>query len=270
MNNLQKRTVSGFFFVAIIIGAVLWSQWSFLLLFLLINILILNEFYTIVKADIQVVIKFYAIILGCLVFILPAIFKLEILSVKYYLIFIPLIPITFILELFLNKKCNFNNIGITLIGIIYICVPLSIMSYVAFNNGAYSYELILPLFIFTWINDIFAYLIGKFFGKRKLFERLSPLKTWEGFIGGMLVTILFAFPMDYFFNDISLLNWFILAIIVSISATLGDLVESMLKRNFNIKDSGAFLPGHGGFLDRFDALLFVIPFYSFFILFFTY
>ena len=110
-----------------------------------------------------------------------------------------------------------------------------------------------------WANDTGAYLFGMKFGKRKLFERHSPKKSWEGFFGGMFTSLIVAFVISHFFVELDTLVWAGMAILISSFGTLGDLVESMLKRSLDAKDSGSFLPGHGGFLDRFDGLLIAAP-----------
>ena len=223
MNNLLTRTITGAVFVIVIIGGVIWNQWSFLLLFLLINAFTLNEFYLIFKADIKPPIRYYSILLGSYIYLTPSLIFLDLLPAKCSFIIIPLIPVLFLLELFLNEQFSIKNVGFALLGIIYISLPFTILGYLATNPGSYSYKLILVLLIFTWINDIFAYLTGKFFGRRKLFTRLSPLKTWEGVFGGMLVTVLSSFAIGYFFKDFSQITWVVLSLIVSISATFGDL-----------------------------------------------
>jgi phosphatidate cytidylyltransferase len=127
------------------------------------------------------------------------------------------------------------------------------------------------MFLLIWTNDSFAFLTGKFFGKTKLFERISPKKTWEGTIGGGLLTILVAALLAFFYNDKQdLIFWIGAAIIVVPCSVLGDLLESLFKRNLNLKDSGTILPGHGGILDRFDAALFTVPFYFCWSLFYSY
>lgn len=111
-----------------------------------------------------------------------------------------------------------------------------------------------------WVNDSFAFLIGKNFGKRKLFPSVSPKKTIEGFIGGFVFSIVAAGVIYYFNRDLSLMNWLILAVITSVLGTIGDLIQSKFKRHANVKDSGTLIPGHGGFFDRLDSLLFAAPF----------
>jgi phosphatidate cytidylyltransferase len=116
------------------------------------------------------------------------------------------------------------------------------------------------LLLLTWMNDTGAYLVGSNFGRRMLFPRISPKKTWEGTIGGVVITFITAASFCAFSGELRLFDWMVLAAFVSVFGTLGDLVESMLKRSVGVKDSGNLLPGHGGVLDRFDAFIFVLPF----------
>jgi phosphatidate cytidylyltransferase len=127
-------------------------------------------------------------------------------------------------------------------------------------TDTYSYQIILGFFILLWTNDTGAYLSGKYFGKHKLFERISPKKTWEGSIGGGILTLAFAYVLSIYFTNLNITNWLIIGVLIAVFGGLGDLVESMLKRSLGIKDSGKLLPGHGGILDRFDGLLLSVPF----------
>jgi phosphatidate cytidylyltransferase len=145
------------------------------------------------------------------------------------------------------------------LGIIYIALPFSLLVPIAFLNGTYQGKLILGLFILMWTIDTGAYIFGKLFGKHKLFERVSPKKTWEGFIGGALVSIGGAFVMCHFIGILAIQHWITIALLMIIFGTLGDLIESMFKRSVGMKDSGKILPGHGGILDRFDSLILAIP-----------
>lgn len=166
-----------------------------------------------------------------------------------------------IIELFL-KESNPINVGLNLLGLKYIAFPISASFFIVYQNGEYHWQYLLALMIFMWINDAFAYAAGSLFGKHKLFPRISPGKTWEGFSGGLIGTILGSFLIYYYFPHPELhplKTYIILAIIATVAGTIGDLIESMFKRYLGIKDSGSVLPGHGGFLDRFDSLLLAIP-----------
>jgi phosphatidate cytidylyltransferase len=137
-------------------------------------------------------------------------------------------------------------------------------------ESGFQYELILGFFIILWANDTGAYLAGTAIGKNLLASKISPKKTWEGLIGGILVSLLTAFILSKFYESLNLLQWLCASIIISLPAIIGDLFESYLKRKANVKDSGNLLPGHGGFLDRFDALLFAAPVYYFYIRYFAF
>ncbi len=133
------------------------------------------------------------------------------------------------------------------------------LNHIVFLEGVFNGKILLGIFILIWASDSGAYVFGVTMGKNKLFERISPKKTWEGFIGGVVISQVAAFLLSRYFGDLGYLHWGIIAGIVAVFGTLGDLVESMIKRSVKIKDSGKILPGHGGILDRFDSLLFTIP-----------
>lgn len=169
--------------------------------------------------------------------------------------------LVFILELFQKRQAPGHFISSYLLGIFYISLPVCLLFWVASGPDAiYKPNRVFGLLWLVWTNDTLAYLVGSQIGKHKLFERISPKKTWEGTIGGVVGTILMAWGLSHYVTDFSPEQWLALGIVVSIFGTLGDLVESMLKRSAGIKDSGNLFPGHGGFLDRFDAFLFMLPF----------
>ncbi len=145
----------------------------------------------------------------------------------------------------------------------YVIMPFNLILYIPFFNNTNTFEplLVIGVFILVWMNDTGAYIIGKKFGKNKLLQRVSPNKTIEGLIGGIIATITAAIAISYLnFGELKLLNWLIIAVIVSIFGVIGDLIESKLKRDANVKDSSNLIPGHGGFLDRLDSIIFIIPF----------
>jgi phosphatidate cytidylyltransferase len=158
-----------------------------------------------------------------------------------------------------NHGKPFANMGATLAGLLYVSLPMSLLNQVAFNNGSFQPGRVFCLIFFVWAADTGAYFAGKTFGKHKLAPSISPGKTWEGWAGGAALTLATGWAAGYFLPDISLSHRLVAAGVVAVFGPLGDLAESMLKRSAGVKDSGTFLPGHGGLLDRFDAFLLVLP-----------
>ncbi len=183
------------------------------------------------------------------------------------LIFIPYlltILYLFIAELYLRQPNPINNWAYAMFSQLYIALPLSTISILAYYNGAFYFLLPLCVFVFLWCNDTGAYLVGSLCGRHKLFPRVSPNKSWEGSIGGALLVAVAAalvwhVEAPHHLSGLSLPQWLGLGLVVVVFGTWGDLVESLLKRTLGIKDSGNILPGHGGMLDRFDSALLAIP-----------
>jgi phosphatidate cytidylyltransferase len=280
--NLIQRIITGTIFIIVLVGCIMWNAWSMAGLFLLITILGLNEFYTLSeKAGAQPQ-KIYGLVCGGLLITIAFMQKAYPVSFLGFLI-LPLLFLPFFIELYRKKENPFANIGWTLLGIFYVALPFAILV-LAFTPGkilvttnadrgyipsawipAYDYRPLLTIFVLIWISDTMAYVCGRLFGKRKLWERISPKKTWEGFIGGFIFTVVAGGMIGnwilYNKHDYSQeLKWICVAAVISVTGMLGDLVESLFKRSIDIKDSGKILPGHGGILDRFDALLLATPF----------
>lgn len=171
-----------------------------------------------------------------------------------------LLSIAMLVELFLSGRSPFAYLGYYALSPIYIGVPIAFLYSIATFDAFYQPNRVFGILWLVWTNDSFAYFIGSKIGRRKLLERISPKKTWEGTIGGALLTLLMAWGISLFVRDFSPVQWLALGGVVAVFGTLGDLIESMLKRSVAVKDSGGLFPGHGGFLDRFDAFLFVLPF----------
>lgn len=263
MSNLWQRAITGTIFVAIIVGAIIFKSWIFHAVFGLIAIVGLNEFYGLFKKSGSSPYSTLGVLLGTVIYGLGI---LALYEPKFLSALIVSALLTFgllaLAELYRKKKHPFENIGIGITGIIYLVTPMLLLNYmIEFSRETYtisSFWPVLSIFILVWCSDTFAYLVGRQFGKHKLLERISPKKSWEGFFGGMLFSVAGGITIAYFI-DASFLQYAIYGIIISTFGTLGDLVESMLKRSVKVKDSGNILPGHGGILDRFDAVLFVIP-----------
>ena len=257
--------------MAVIVGAILWRLEALVILFLLFSILGLVEFYQLIdKHDIKPQ-KIYGIIAGVIFFFLffPGIISSDLPLLP--VILVSLFGTSFIVELFRKSDKPFLNVATTFLGIFYVVIPFSLLIYIvrvlffteavistpfSVANATSSYKyFLLGYFLLIWSNDTFAYLIGKTIGKHKLFERISPQKTWEGFVGGLVVTQVIAFIISIYFTELAFIHWLVIGLIISVFGTLGDLVESMFKRSLGVKDSGEILPGHGGILDRFDGML---------------
>jgi len=183
-------------------------------------------------------------------------------TITWFWLIVPLISATFIAELYSKHDSPFQNIAITLFGTLYIAVPFSLLVLFGFPGqtlSGYNPGLVIGFFFLLWANDTGAYLTGISIGKHPMFARISPKKSWEGFVGGLFFTLLVAFIISRYFIALDRTDWIVIAIIICIFGVWGDLIESMLKRSLHIKDSGKILPGHGGILDRFDSVLFAAP-----------
>ncbi len=263
-----QRAITGALFVLVIIGAIIFSSITFVLLFFVIMVLGLLEFYTLAEKTEASPQKVTGVIAGVLLYAAVAFHfstPFHTLSMCLFAGFITLLFTAFVVELYRKKENPFTNIAFTLLGAIYVALPFSLLCALAFGAGgalssSYSPTIILGVLFILWSSDTGAYLAGITFGKNKLFERISPKKTWEGTIGGGILAIAIAYLLSFYFTDLTTIHWIVVALIIVCFGNLGDLVESLFKRSIDVKDSGSILPGHGGILDRFDSLLLSTPF----------
>lgn len=220
------------------------------------------------------------IITALTAYVISGLVAAGIVNFEYYLIIVVEVLYIIIIELYRNQDRPFDALAHTVFGIIFISVPFSLFPFLAYGfdgpgtliNGnitGFTPGLITGFMVLSWGFDIGAYLFGSYFGKHKLLERISPEKSWEGFIFGFIITVLLAWPVSLWFKFPGTGDWIIIGILIAVTGTLGDLVESMLKRSVGVKDSGSLLPGHGGLLDRFDSLILSLPFVYLYILLFT-
>jgi phosphatidate cytidylyltransferase len=260
LNNLQQRLIVGFAGAAGIIAGVCLNQWSYFILFAIICFFSLREFHALVnEAGIRTN-KFFGVLLGMVLYGGTFLVVTGYLKRSIYIFFIALVFVLFLIELFQAYDKPFERTAFAFLAIIYVALPYSLLHYIVMKNGAYDYKIILGILLMLWANDTGGYFGGRFLGKHKLYERISPKKTWEGSVSGAVLSFIIAGCVYYFANSFSLVTWFGLSLIIVVAGSLGDLVESQLKRSLSIKDSGSSLPGHGGFLDRFDGLIVSIPF----------
>ena len=271
MNETLKRSISGAFYVVLLLVSILYSTESFYILFGLFLLIAVVEFCDLIQLN-----KITSIVLAIVIYLLfyeANLKKNNLFSndVAHY-VTLTALAITLIVSikgvLFLfddnEVKSNIFSKYTYLIG--YIILPFVFITKIPFGEKGYNPKIIISIFILIWTNDTFAYIVGKSMGKRKLFERVSPKKTIEGFIGGVLFAVVASYiiskyyfdPKEYYFKK-SVAIWMTIALIVGVFGTIGDLIESKFKRAAGIKDSGAIMPGHGGILDRLDSVIFVAP-----------
>ncbi|MBX9889813.1 MAG: phosphatidate cytidylyltransferase, partial [Amoebophilaceae bacterium] len=219
------------------------------------------EFYKLIKRIQITPMRIYGIGIGLLFYTISFAYYLhKNFSPMIWYSYVPLLILIYIAALYRQHSSNpFLDIAATLLGVLYIAIPFSMLHYLAFFTGKYAYRLTLGLLLITWAQDIGAYLVGSTIGKRSLFERISPRKTWEGFLGGALAAIITGYVVATYCSVIPLWQWLSIVCIVIIVGTYGDLVASLLKRSVDVKNSSNIIPGHGGFLDRVDSLLLTIP-----------
>jgi phosphatidate cytidylyltransferase len=261
LTNLQQRVIAAAIGGVILVGAIIWNEWAYFIVFFLLCMFTLLEFYKLVGLDGNQPLKTYGTIIGLFIFTLTFLIEKQYLGFKFYFLISLLATPIFFIKLYKKAELKpFTNIAFTFLGIIYVAIPFALINVCVFSQGPYSYQIVLGCLFLLWASDTGAYFAGVNFGKTKLFERVSPKKSWEGSIGGAISALITAMFLSFSFKDLELWQWHCIAIIIVVAGTYGDLVESLFKRSMSIKDSGSSIPGHGGFLDRFDGLLLSAPF----------
>lgn len=258
--NLVVRTISGAVLVAAIVSAIYVSDISFAILFSIFSGLATAEFVRLTNHPSSNVSPLRAGALALLLFM--SVYSLctdgrftLLLFAAYGLC----VMIMMAAELWRRQENPIQAWAKLALSQLYVALPFAMLNLVAFFGGKYTPILPISLFVFIWTNDTFAYLTGSMLGKHRMFERISPKKSWEGFVGGNLFALVAALVLFYFHRDIAWWQWLLIAETAVVAGTLGDLMESLLKRTLGVKDSGKSIPGHGGWLDRFDSIIFSIP-----------
>ena len=274
--NLLVRTVSGTVLFWLVVGALFWSKWSAGALFAVVMLGGLMEFYRLCRK--KGVEPMYSVGVATSLAIFGLAFAVFqqwgtpatettariVLGALLYTMLI--VPTTFVCELWRKSPTPIANIATTFMGVIYVALPMAAVLFVPqMLVGEWSAWAMMAFISIIWANDVFAYLVGVTLGKHRLCERISPKKSWEGFFGGLIGAVGLAILFGYLFEG-DLLVWGGLGLVTALAGVAGDLVESLIKREVDVKDSGKMMPGHGGFLDRFDALLLAAPFALFYLI----
>ncbi len=266
MRELLTRILFGSLFGIVLILGITTHPITFFILFFTIVVLGTFEFYSLAKKNGHVPQTLMGLLGSALLFGACFLFVYfnNLVAFWVFILIVSLIPVV---EMYRKKANSFGNIAYTFMGIVYVALPFSLLNFIVFPFGdvAFHWQILMGIFILIWANDTGAYLVGVNFGKHRLFERISPKKSWEGSFGGALTTLLTGFIISRYFKDLNATEWLITSAIVIVFGSLGDLTESLLKRSIKVKDSGKIIPGHGGLLDRFDAILLISPvFFVFF------
>lgn len=266
MKNLLLRSVSGIVYVAVIVAGLVVGQWAFWGMTALFVSLGIIEFHKLSRngncADTSVMV---VDVVGGLVMTVSAFVCFSgIFPVQGRMVILPYLAyliLRMVIQLYMRKGSALNSLAYSFMGQLYVALPLSLMNFLYFDLA--SPYLLLSAFVMIWLNDTGAFVVGSSIGRNRMFPRISPKKSWEGFVGGVVFSVASAFLFHYcfssYFVETGLWELVGLGVIVSAFATWGDLVESLIKRTLGVKDSGNLIPGHGGILDRIDSLLLVIP-----------
>jgi len=279
LDNFLRRTLTGAWIVIFVLGGFWFHPISFFLTGLIILAGTQYEYFLMVRNSGVKPQVIPGMIAGATSYIISTLIASGILQMKFLLVLIPVILLILIIEIYRKQERPFDSLAHTLFSILYTALPFALFPFSAyFNDGLpsllphsriiFSPGIVIGFFLLLWANDVGAYLAGISFGRHRLMERISPKKSWEGFFGGMLLAAAAAWFLSDWLGVVEREKWVLIALIVSVSGTYGDLIESMLKRSIGVKDSGNIMPGHGGFLDRFDSAIISFPLVFLFISFF--
>lgn len=275
MKDLMTRSLSGIVVAATVVTGLVWSPWSFGVVLALLVAGGMYEFYALAGKRGANPQRVLGIAVGLALFVLNLVLTrgvagigLDSAVLATLALLLLTVPVLLVCELYRKNDDPMAAVGTTLLGVLYIVLPLMCLFHIAAaggGQGEWRPWVALVYICIVWANDVLAYLVGRKLGRHKLFPRLSPNKSWEGFFGGVAGAVAVGLLAGRWLGG-SLWAWAGLALVAAGAGVLGDLAESMFKRAADKKDSGAFIPGHGGVLDRFDAVLLSAPFVAVYLL----
>jgi phosphatidate cytidylyltransferase len=256
LSNLQQRIIAGVIGGGLMFGALWYNSFTYFLLWGIILVMSQIEFFQLLEKSGTGSRLYSTLLVSVYFYITSFLIWLDILSWKFFLMTPVLLLLVYLSELFQKESKPFEFNAYSVLNVIYLTAPIVSLHFISHYDKQYHFSVIMGVLLLLWGNDIGGYFAGRAFGKHKLFERISPKKTWEGTLGGLFLSLIASVGVYKVSGIFSIEHWMVLSIIVVVFGSLGDLVESQLKRSIDIKDSGSFIPGHGGFLDRFDGLFF--------------
>lgn len=264
MNNFLVRTLSAVVFTAVMVFGIIWDRMLFAALFLFIMFKALKEFYAISLGDKYKLQQGLALMTGCIAFVVLCGHFFYGLSLQW--LALALVPVLLIplISVFYGVPEDYDQMGLVYLGLIYISLPVCLIPSIMMNGATYDGWLLLSMMIVVWLTDVGAYCVGTLLGQkpnsRKLAPEISPKKSWWGFAGGVLMGVLSGLVMHLIgWMPFPLVHCLVIGLLMSVGGICGDLFESQWKRRFGVKDSGSFMPGHGGMLDRFDSQFVAVP-----------
>ena len=261
MNNFVKRTLSGALFVVLVVGSILLDAYAFAAVFAIVAGWAVSEFHKLTNVQQNVTVSSYLAVTGAvLLFVVSFLHASDTVRYPIYSLYGLYVVAVLVYELFRKKENPIHDWAYFVLGQMFVALPFSLLNFIAFiDDAAYKPLILVAVFATIWVNDTGAYLVGITFGKHRLFERVSSKKSWEGFCGGAVAALASGYVFSLFIPEISLIEWLVFSEIIVVFGTFGDLIESLLKRTVQVKDSGNAIPGHGGLLDRFDSMLLAAP-----------
>jgi len=261
MREVLRRAVTGAVYIILLLSAIFLDSDAFDFLFMTFGLACLYEYKRLVNMRGYHIFIAYLALWWVFIYLVPdQVFVNDTLLINSLMFLTIAVDLALLVYLFSKREKHFSKLQKFIIGLFYIGGGCIFLTMIPYKDDAFAQLLIMGIFILVWVNDTFAYIVGSTIGRTKLYPEVSPKKTVEGTIGGFIFAILAAYIMGQYDSIINPNQWMILAAIIVISGSLGDLVESKFKRVANVKDSGAILPGHGGMLDRLDSMVFAAPF----------